>query len=150
MLPHYTRLFLEHPLLEMELIPLIDTTAGGFQELSNDEGFMNLIFLIVEIRPQAFTKALSASEPSEACMRQTELFLTEREETKDIFPWIVHYLNGLAAQSNRFAAAFHRPAMIKKAESFLYRCALRIMEDCRAEIGRRARSKNAFEGHKLK
>ncbi|MDD5437720.1 MAG: hypothetical protein PHC70_01075 [Patescibacteria group bacterium] len=146
MLDRYATLFIEYPPLEKELRPLLDQ----YQELREDGSFLGIIICLVNLRPQAFSKPLCAQEPSEAGVRQMELFLSEREGTCDIFPWIVRYQNNLTKQSDTLAAAFHRPEMIRKAVGFLHRCALRIMEDCRAEIGRRVRSKCALEGHKLK
>jgi hypothetical protein len=146
MLDQYARLFLDHPLLEAALKPLLEE----HQELSDDTDFLCAVFAIVEIRPAAFTKSLCASEPNEPCVRQMELFLGEREETENIFPWIVAYQNSQTSKSDNLAVAYHRPEMIRLAVGFLHRCALRIMEDCRAEIGRKARTKHAFDGHKLK
>lgn len=146
MLDRYKTLFIEYPPLEKELRPLLDR----YQELAEDGNFLGIILCLVNIRPGAFARPICAQEPGESSVKQMELFLSQREETKDVFPWIIGYQNARSRESNRFAAAFHRPEMIKKSVGFLHRCALRIMEDCRAEIGRRARSKNALSGHRLR
>ncbi len=146
MLERYTTLFIEYPPLEKELRPLLDR----YQELAEDGNFLGIILCLVSIRPGAFARPICAQEIGESSAKQIELFLSQREETKDVFPWIIGYQNARSMESNRFAVGFHRPEMIKKAVGLLHRCALRIMEDCRAEIGRRARSRCTFEGHKLR
>ncbi|MDD5726650.1 MAG: hypothetical protein PHC53_04595 [Patescibacteria group bacterium] len=145
MLEVYQSFFEQYPPVGKELRELLER----FQDLQDERTFLDTLLAIALIRPQAFEKELPPSPTNEAGLRQMEIFLCARPETKDVIPWIVGYQDAMREKTNRFAAAFHRPEMTERSVNFLYRCARRLMEDIRAEIGRKYRSKLIRDPHRL-
>lgn len=145
MLEAYQSFIEQYPTAGKELRELL----GRFQDLKDESTFLDTLLAIARIRPKAFEKDLPPSPTGEAGLRQLEIFLSARPETKDVMPWITGYKYGMWEKTNRFAAGWHRTEMTKQSVSFLYRCARRLMEDIRAEIGYRQRSKLIKDPHKL-
>jgi len=145
MLEAYQSFFEQYPPAGKELRELL----GRFQDLKDERTFLDTLLAIARIRPQAFEKELPLSPTDEAGLRQLEIFLSARPETKDVIPWIVGYQDAMREKTSRLAAAFHRPEMTKQSVGFLYCCARRLMEDIRAEIGRKQRSQRVKDPYKL-
>ncbi|MHB8830801.1 MAG: hypothetical protein ACYC44_01665 [Patescibacteria group bacterium] len=133
MLEAYQSFFEQFPPVGKELRELL----ARFQDLQDESTFLDTLMAITCIRPQAFEKNLLPGSTSEAELRQMEIFLSARPETKDVFPWIVGHQNAMREKTSRFAAGWHRREVTEQSVNFLYRCAKCLMEDIRAEIGQK-------------
>lgn len=145
MLEAYDSFFATFPALEKGLKALIEE----HQDLRDNHQFLDTLWAITRIRPRAFDRDISSQEPSDAEIAQMEIFLSSRAETGNVIPWIVGYHNEMNRQTLMRAAAYQRPEMTKQSKNFLYRCARRLVEDDRAEIGRKHRSRQPRDPNRL-
>lgn len=145
MIEVYNGFFAAFPVLEKELKALIEQ----HQDLRDNHWFLDTLWAITRIRPRAFARDISYKEPSDAEIAQMEIFLSSRAETGNVIPWIVGYHNEMNRQTLGLAAAYQRPEMTRQSLNFLYLCARRLMEDCRAEIGRKRRSRRTLRPYRL-
>jgi hypothetical protein len=145
MIGTYNGFFATFPALEKGLKALIEQ----HQDLRDNHWFLDTLWAIAQIRPRAFNRDILPQEPSDSEIAQMEIFLFNREEAGNVMRWIIGYRNEMNRQTLRLATAYQRPEMTRQSVSFLYRCARRLVEDYRAEIGRKHRSRQPRDPNRL-